>query len=77
MLVVDIEISFLLLTLISRLAIPIEVTTRIALPDGTLRTNDPSVVVAVAIEVPFTVTVAPDTGLPVSSVTFPDTLKLV
>jgi hypothetical protein len=40
------------------------------------RTNDPSVVVAVAIEVPFTVTVAPDTGLPVSSITFPVTLKL-
>jgi hypothetical protein len=26
--------------------------------------------------VPFTSTVAPDTGLPASSVTFPDTLKL-
>ena len=32
--------------------------------------------VDVAMVVPFTCTVAPDTGLPVSSLTLPDTLKV-
>ena len=69
-------ISGLLLTLTSCAAKPTEVTTRTELPDGMFRANTPSVEVAVAIAVPFTVTVAPYTGLPASSVTFPDTLKL-
>ena len=74
--IIEIFMTSRLLIATSCSANPIEVITSIALPEGAVRTNDPSVVVAVAILVPFTSTVAPDNGLPASSVTLQDTLKL-
>jgi hypothetical protein len=62
--------SDLLLIATSSSSNPIEVITRIDVPDGAVNENEPLAKVAVAVVVPFTCTVAPSTALPVCRLLF-------